>query len=120
LLPVFLAVIVGELMVFAVDMAKFPAGSSITLLPGVGGFFRDDRDQIVHILALIAGICAAGTLLTRLFVGRGVAQTRHVGAKTMALAIILTPLATLIEFGLFEIIVRGELRFGFASWRLRA
>lgn len=109
--PVFIAVIVGELIVFAVDMAKFPAGSSITLLPVVGGLFRDDRDQTAHILALIAGICVAGTLLTRLFSRRDVTDTRHVGAKIMVVAIILTPLAILIELGLLNLI-KGEWRFG--------
>ena len=56
----------------------------------------------------------AGALLTRQLAGLGVDKTRHAGAKTMLLAIVLTPLALLIEFGLFEIIVRGEWRFGFA------
>ncbi len=114
LLPVFLAVLVGELIVFAVDMAKFPAGSSITLLPVVGSLFGPDGAQGVHILALVVGICVAGALLTRQLAGLGVDKTRHAGAKTMLLAIVLTPLALLIGFGLFEIIVPGEWRVGFA------
>ncbi len=114
LLPVFLAVLVGELIVFAVDMAKFPAGSSITLLPVVGSLFGPDGAQGAHILALVVGICVAGALLTRQLAGLGVDKTRHAGAKTMLLAIVLTPLALLIGFGLFEIIVRGEWRVGFA------